>query len=671
LAQQEKRKRAEEHSETPQSKAEDSTLAEAAAEPEVQWTEAIHHLNVMLSSDMKAVRLRAATALGVLAESDSEAKEGIVLVPEIIVKLVELMNSGSLEAISAICVLTTDHAGACDQVRNTGAISTLAGYINTEADVVRDDESDNSSDGPLDAEEKRKPGKAGGARSKQKGRQQQRTQHSQGDSHHQQHGGGAGPGASEEGAASLSDLRGAILPGMTANLKSAPKEARPVIVPVGSKAEVVSTLRNIATSNDRNREAITQEKVIPNLVKLMTKMQDGDDNRSSNSGLSRDSQERLAAKRDAPMDVLDRKTLAQDNRRLAESAGQMLHTLILQGSGATKRVIISAIIKTVQQPGSVPPEEVPALMTILRSAAEEQLALVQTGSDESALRSALEFGRWIKVPTIMLGEARNVFKASQEARKKEALQRQRRLSLGLAPEAGHEQEAEEWQNQKKSQRQHKGSGDATSGTTSQRGGKKKSHARRSRRGGVPQDGKEDGKEDKQEVAMKMRLAREKMAAETRKKVEEIALKAKHAQEEYANALQEAHRKRAMRMPGSRAEMRVRFMIREAIEGGEASRQGGSPRSGSPRSTEPFEDVPNNRVDADLHFEMQRAYHDRMHQMQRLATSVDPPHERAHEPPLSPEHSARRNATLEIQHSLPAHRGTNPSLAQLGRTSPTA
>ena len=52
-------------------------------------------------------------------------------------------------------------------------------------------------------------------------------------------------------------------------------------------------------------------------------------------------------------------------------------------------------------------------MEILKSAAEEQLSLVQRGDNISALQAALEFGRWIKVPAIMLGEARNNFRAAQ------------------------------------------------------------------------------------------------------------------------------------------------------------------------------------------------------------------------------------------------------------------
>ena len=96
---------------------------------------------------------------------------------------------------------------------------------------------------------------------------------------------------------------------------------------------------------------------------------------------------------------------------------------------------ISAIIDQVQQPGSVPPEDVPALMTILRSTAIEQLSLVQGGTDDAALQAALGFGRWVKLPTLMLGEARNAFKASKDQLKREEKQRQRRLELGIVKAA--------------------------------------------------------------------------------------------------------------------------------------------------------------------------------------------------------------------------------------------
>ena len=163
------------------------------------------------------------------------------------------------------------------------------------------------------------------------------------------------------------------------------------------------------------------------LVKLMTKMQANDDGKSGQSGQSGksgesgDSNGSKKGKNKAERKAIaaDRKAIAQLNRRLAESAGRVLHELILLGSGEVKQKIISAIIATVQQPGSTPPEDVPALMTILRSAAEEQLMFTQKLDSLSALLSAIEFGRWIKVPTIKLGEARKNFMNAQEARKRQ------------------------------------------------------------------------------------------------------------------------------------------------------------------------------------------------------------------------------------------------------------
>ena len=160
------------------------------------------------------------------------------------------------------------------------------------------------------------------------------------------------------------------------------------------------------------------------LVKLMTKLQANDDNKSGQSGQSGQSGDsngsgKKKGRKGRIAEAADRKAIAQLNRRLAESAGRVLHELILLGSGEVKQKIISAIIATVQQPGSTPPEDVPALMTILRSAAEEQLMFTQKLDSLSALLSAIEFGRWIKVPTIKLGEARRNFMNAQEARKRQ------------------------------------------------------------------------------------------------------------------------------------------------------------------------------------------------------------------------------------------------------------
>jgi len=60
-----------------------------------------------------------------------------------------------------------------------------------------------------------------------------------------------------------------------------------------------------------------------------------------------------------------------------------------------------------------------------------QLTLVQMADDVSALQAALHFGRWIKLPALMLGEARINFKRAQDARKKEQQHNLRRMQLGI------------------------------------------------------------------------------------------------------------------------------------------------------------------------------------------------------------------------------------------------
>lgn len=143
--------------------------------------------------------------------------------------------------------------------------------------------------------------------------------------------------------------------------------------------------------------------MIPQLVRLMTKLDHNDAELASGAEGAR---QRGTA--------LERRKLAEDNRKLAESAGQMLYTLIIEGTpevrAATMAVeqraccaecamlapiafprhfggisltriaallqvrgrIIAAIIAMVQQPGSTPPEDVPDLMTILRSGAHTE-----------------------------------------------------------------------------------------------------------------------------------------------------------------------------------------------------------------------------------------------------------------------------------------------------------
>ena len=247
----------------------------------------------------------------------------------------------------------------------------------------------------------------------------------------------------EDGASMLDQWQNLSLPASKwgIGIDETKLATRPTIVPVTDKSMAVEALRNIATSSDANLEHVTsQGTVIPELVQLMTKMNDQGDDASSMSSKDNHSPEvrdarrslaNAALKEKMEIDLHDRKELEKRNRRLAESAGEMLHSLIDSGTTNVKKVIISAIIQQVQQPGSVPPEDVPALMTILRSTALEQLSLVQYGDDEKALDAALGFGRWIKLPTLMLGEARNAFKAAQDARKLEQKVHYRRYVLGL------------------------------------------------------------------------------------------------------------------------------------------------------------------------------------------------------------------------------------------------
>ena len=420
--------------------AEKQKAALALGEQETSpWThEAVMLLFRMISSDSETIRKRGTAALGKLASCSPKAKhEATNHIPFGI--LMELMRAGCLEAIDALAALSFENSLGCDKIReclpDCGAITMLAGFINTEDNAVDAAAKAASSEAAMRVKAALEPE---GSIKKKKAAQE----------------------INPANLRDLSELGSTLLPGM-----SAAKDAvgmvvlRPTIVPVKSKAEAVTTLRNIAMSNEANRKAITQQQVIPQLVKLMTQMKIEDDNRSAQSGQSsqrsgpsdegkgdrKDSRrsrrksadaasaEKKSIDEDAKKEqVLNRKALALENRKLAESAGQMLHALIIDGTDDVKKIIISAIISTVQQPGSKPPKEVPQLMNILKSAAEEQLEMVQRGDDYVALNSALDFGRWIGLRTIKLGEARNNFKLHQDERKKEEKERARRVDLGLA-----------------------------------------------------------------------------------------------------------------------------------------------------------------------------------------------------------------------------------------------
>ena len=392
-------------------------LEQQAHKDDCKWEEAVQHLSIMLSSAKLDVQLRAARSVAEIGQNNSVAREVICESKGLIAKLVRIMRDGGLEAITALSVLTTEHAPACDLAREAGAISILAAFINKEHRSVADDAIDLSLEIAHAETSSSDEARAHGER----------------DSHH----------------------------------------SSSMDIPIGSRAEVVVTLRNIATSNAKNRELIARENVIPQLVRLMTKTDravsaSAIDHVEAAQQQEQEQQQKLgqvnvselmsfvgtAAKTELPLFAESADPAEHKSRRkLSESAGQMLHTLILQGTKATKRLIIDSIIATVQQPGSVPPEEVPALMDILRESAEEQLTLVQGGSDAFALQSALQFGRWIRVPMTNLRGARNVFFKAQQRRDEERAERQRRLDLGFKPDRGFEEEAKEYFEQKRQQQQ--------------------------------------------------------------------------------------------------------------------------------------------------------------------------------------------------------------------------
>ena len=375
----------------------------SSSEEHKDWAQVIGHMDVMLSNEAREVQCSASRTLAVLAESSPDAKEQMCNSPGVIQKLVNAMRIGVLEAIGATAAITKDHVGACDHAREAGAISLLASFISsTEEFVPSGGDGPSNGDVPLDA--------AGSPTSSPVARR-------------------PSPMVRRPSTSQIMPARGR--PPLSANAEpetlSAPPSAAdgekatvqrasllspnaaPTEVPVASKAEVVATLRNIAKANDESRLAITRENVIPQLVRLMTSKPE-----SNSEHAARD----------------ERIKLEEDTRKLAEGAGQMLFTLIKEGTTEMKDLIIGAIILRVQEPGTRPPEDVPELMTLLRTAAGEQLSLTEVGDDREALRRALEFGKWIKVPTTLLSEARNTFMAVREARENAEKDRNRRALLG-------------------------------------------------------------------------------------------------------------------------------------------------------------------------------------------------------------------------------------------------
>ena len=174
----------------------------------------------------------------------------------------------------------------------------------------------------------------------------------------------------------------------------------------------LATLGNLAASNDANRTAINKLDIIPLLVRMTT----------TAVKVTRDSSTGASGEKGAGKD-------------LQLVAGEVLSSMLAKGDKSIEMAIVSGIVDTVRGEGSKPPESFPELMRSLQTAARERLAKVQAGSDEEALNLALDFGRWIKLPTVLLGTARNGFKARQIKALKEAQHLERRRGLGLAGEA--------------------------------------------------------------------------------------------------------------------------------------------------------------------------------------------------------------------------------------------
>ena len=228
---------------------------------EEDWREHVQYLHCMVTSGAREVRLKAATTLGVLAQHSSSAKRQITDVRGIVLELVSMMKAGGLEAITAIAHLTRKNEAACNLITaQPGAINHLAsiftaaetaGAAARQQSIQQAAEQDGGGRGRLS-----------GGGSGLKGS----TAFGEGSLHGAS--GSAGGAAESGGHTSLADMGdGILLPGMSA-ARDAIIEAveparaemyRPMIIPVASKAEAVTCLRNIATSNDQNRTVITEQ----------------------------------------------------------------------------------------------------------------------------------------------------------------------------------------------------------------------------------------------------------------------------------------------------------------------------------------------------------------------------------------------------------------------------
>lgn len=124
-------------------------------------------------------------------------------------------------------------------------------------------------------------------------------------------------------------------------------------------------------------------------------------------------------------------------KELAILAGEVLSSLLAKGDKRIEMAIVSGIVDAVKTQGAQAPVAFPELMTVLQAAARERLKKAQEGTDSAALSLSLAFGRWIQLPTILLGQARNHFRIAQLQRTADHENALRRQEIGLlSPDRG-------------------------------------------------------------------------------------------------------------------------------------------------------------------------------------------------------------------------------------------
>lgn len=121
---------------------------------------------------------------------------------------------------------------------------------------------------------------------------------------------------------------------------------------------------------------------------------------------------------------------------LSDLAGEILTCLLLHGDEATADLIVSGIVRAVTDRGAVPPTRFPEIMALMQTAARERLIALQHSVDEAALEQALEFGKWMRLPTRFLCEVRDAFRKSQQRHDYAQREQRQRQALGLCDESG-------------------------------------------------------------------------------------------------------------------------------------------------------------------------------------------------------------------------------------------